>query len=181
MNNANTGPGPRGAHRPSEHISEENLRAEAVREPEHGTDRVRKRTRNANTNADEFYVNREEIPEGLDYNWKRFSVNGLEDPFYLARMREQGWEPVPPARHPNWVPPGYNAPYILKGGQILMDRPMELTLEARAEDRAAAIQQIVVAEQKLGRTPKGEMTRDYEGARPKIIKEVGRMVPMGEE
>lgn len=169
------------ASRPAEHISAEDLRAGAQREPEHEAPRVRRRLRSSDTLVDEFYIPIEEIPDHLTYEWKRWSVNGAQDPFYIARLREQGFDPVPPSRHPNWLPPGYNEPYIIKGGQILMDRPKELTEEARAEDRARARTQITVAEQKLGRTPKGTMTRDYDGARPSVQKEYGRMVPTVEE
>lgn len=171
-------PRTRTAARPAEHVSTENLRTDAQHEPAHTGERKRTRLRNANTNVDEFYIPLEEIPDGLTYEWKRFSVNGQEDPFYIARMREQGWEPVKPELHPNWLPPGYNADHIIKGGQILMERPKELTEEARQEDREKATQQVTVAEQKLGKTPKDTMTRDHEGARPKIVKEIGRMVPM---
>lgn len=169
------------AKRPAEHVSMENQRAEAQRDPEHHHGRTRMRKRSAFDVVDEFTIPREEIPADLDYNWKRFTVGGQEDPYYIARMREQGWEPVPPERHPNWLPPGYNAQYIIKGGQILMDRPKELTEEARAEDREMARRQVIVAEQKLGRTPKGEMTRDHEEVRPKIVKEYGRMIPQAIE
>jgi hypothetical protein len=177
-------PQPRGAPsapRPSEHIRTEDLRAESAREPEHDSDRVRRRLHKADSNADEFYVNRAEIPDGLEYEWKRVTVLGEENPFYLAKMRDQGWEPVLPSRHPNWLPKGYNSPTITKGGQILMDRPSELSEEARRETIAAARQQVITAEQKLGRTPKDTMTRDFEGVRPAVVKEVGRMIPTGED
>lgn len=182
MNQPNVeGPRRRTAVRQQEHVSTVDLREDAQREPEHVNGRTRRRKRNAYAVVDEFYIPIEEIPEGLTYEWKRWSVHGQEDPYYIAQMREQGWEPVPPSRHPNWLPPGYNASTIIKGGQILMDRPRELSEEAREEDRQAARHQIVVAEQKLGKTPKDTLTRDFEGVRPRVLKEVGRMVPTGEE
>jgi hypothetical protein len=168
------------AARPAEHISTADLREDALREPEHAPARVRTRKKNIAV-EDEFYIPTEEIPDGLDYNWKRFSVNGQEDPYYLARMRSQGWEPVPPSRHPTWVPPGYNAPHIIKGGQILMDRPMELSNEAKAENEQLARRQVREAEQRLGKTPKDTMTRDFPGVEPKITKEIGRMIPIAIE
>jgi hypothetical protein len=162
------------AKRPNEHVSAADQRATAQHETEHDAPRTRRHR--GQVFQDEFAIPIEEIPSHLTYEWKKFSVYGQEDPFYLARMREQGFEPVPPSRHPTWLPPGYNAPHIIKGGQILMDRPKELTEEAIRERNTAARQQIVEAEQKLGKTPKDTMTRDHEGARPKIVKEVGRMV-----
>ena len=108
-------------------------------------------------------------------------MNGLEDPFYIASMREQGWEPVDPRRHPTWVPPGYDKPHIIKGGQILMERPIELTNEARAEAKMLATKQIVEAEQRLGMTPKDTLTRDHAGAKPRVVKEMMRPVAIEEE
>lgn len=148
----------------------------AAHADEHEVPRARTRRRKSTVNEDQYYVPTEEIPEGLSYEWKRWSVTGQHDPFYIASMREQGWEPVPPKRHPNWVPPGYNEPHIIKGGMILMDRPMELTLEAKREVRQLSKRQVVEAEQRLGMTPRGEMTRDFEGARPKVVKEMMRPI-----
>jgi hypothetical protein len=145
-----------------------------VREDDHVVDhdapRLRTRRRKSTVNEDMFYVPVDEIPEGLSYEWKRWTVTGQHDPFYIASMREQGWEPVPPKRHPHWVPPGYNEPHIIKNGMILMDRPLELTEEARRELRQLSRRQIKEAEQRLGKTGDGEMTRDYDGVRPKVEK-----------
>jgi hypothetical protein len=125
---------------------------------------------------DQFYLPVEEIPEDVVYEWKRFSTMGQEDPFYIAQMREQGWEPVDPKRHPNWLPPGYQGPTIIKGGLILMERPIELQREARAEEKALASRQVREAEARLGVTPKGELTRNFPGVEPKISKDWVRPV-----
>ena len=101
---------------------------------------------------------------------------GVDSSVALLLLKQQGWEPVDPKKHPNWVPPGYSQPNIIKGGQILMERPMELTKQARAEENQLARRQIREAEQRLGLTPKDTMTRSVPGAEPKITKEVGRMV-----
>lgn len=148
---------------------------------DHEPPRKRTRRRRATVNDDPYFIPLEEIPEGLSYEWKRYSVMGQVDPFYIAQQREQGWEPVPSKRHPNWVPPGYKEPHIIKGGMILMDRPMELTLEAKKELRQLSKQQVREAEQRLGMTPKGELTRDYEGARPQIVKEYMRPMTVSED
>jgi hypothetical protein len=121
---------------------------------------------------DPFYIPLDEIPEGLSYEWKRFSVAGQEDPFYLAQMRAQGWEPVDPKMHPNWVPPDYTAPNIIKGGQILMERPIELTNEARAELDALANQQMREVRARVGKSEPGELER----VKPRIENEWNRMV-----
>jgi hypothetical protein len=159
-----------------EHSAMQAQEHRTIREPEREAPRKRSR-RSFMEQRSEFDIPVKEIPEGSSYEWKRFSVNGQEDPFYLASMRSQGWEPVDPKRHPDWVPPGYDRPTIIKGGMILMERPIELTQEARTEARQLARQQVRVAEQRLGLTARGEMDR----TKPTLVKEVGRMVPSVEE
>lgn len=150
-------------------------RRESQHEASHGEPR-RVRRRKATAVEDIFYIPVEEIPEGSSYEWKRWTVVGQEDPFYIAQMREQGWEPVNPKRHPNWLPPGYSQPYIIKGGMILMERPIELTEEARAEQKVLARQQVREAEARLGRTP----GNTHQRLAPKITKEIMRQVAVEE-
>ena len=164
------------ADRPPQHSTMSEVR-EPERDPVHVEAR-RTRQRRSTVNDDQFYIPVEEIPEGSSYEWKRYSVNGMEDPFYIAQLRQQGWEPVDPKRHPNWVPPGYDKPNIIKGGQILMERPIELTREAQAEQRQLAKTQIREAEQRLGMTPKDTLTRQHTGVEPKVVKEYVRPVPI---
>jgi hypothetical protein len=152
--------------------------------PTHEAPRVRTRSRNAATDPnDEFYVNLAAVGPDTDVNWKRFSNVGEEYPYYIARMREQGWEPVNPQDHPDWVPvpPGYDKANIIKGGLILMERPMALTNEARAEDKQRAKQQVIEAEQRLGMTPNATLTRDHEGVKPRIQKEMMRPIAIQED
>lgn len=156
----------------------------AAREPQHEDDheapRVRTRRKKSAINEDIFYIPLEDIPEGSSYEWKRWSVHGLEDPFYIAQLRGQGWEPVDPKRHPNWLPPGYKETHIIKGGQILMERPQELTNEARSESRVLAKRQVKEAEQRLGMAPKDTGTRSLAEVAPRVVKEIGRMVSVEE-
>jgi hypothetical protein len=55
---------------------------------------------------------------------------------------------------------------------ILMERPVELTLEAQREITILNDRRIREAEQKAGRTPNGELSRE----RPVISKEMMRPV-----
>jgi len=166
---------PLAASRGTQHVAEHKATGpEPQHDPVHQhVQRIRRR-RGGGGQDNPFELPMDQIPEGSSYEWKRWSNVGAQDPFYIASMRDQGWEPVDPKRHPNWVPPGYNDPYILKGGMILMERPMELTEEAKAEARAAAQAQISFQEQRLGITPKDTLSRDL--VKPKIVKEIGRMV-----
>lgn len=162
---------PATADRKPEHVAD--------RTTEHAPQRARVRTRNSSINhEDPYYVDLSKVPPDVSVEWKRLSNVGEENPFYIARMREQGWEPVNPQEHPDWVPvpPDYDKNVIIKGGQILMERPKALTDEARAENKVAAKQQVREAEQRLGMTQPGEMTRDHEGARPRVVKEMMRPI-----
>jgi hypothetical protein len=168
--------------RPEQRVSEHTPAAEQridEHEPDHINPRVRTRTRNSSiSHEDPYYVDLSKVPPDVDVNWKRFSNVGEEYPFYIARMREQGWEPVNPQENPDWVPvpPGYDKTNIIKGGLILMERPMRLSDEAKAENKIAAKQQVREAEQRLGLTPADTMTRDHEGAKPRIVKEMMRPI-----
>lgn len=170
------------ARRNAERIPEHSAQAgpdhrEAERDTTHTKARTRTRSRSRSADVDNpFYIPMEEIPEGSSYEWKRYSCVGQENPFYIAQMRRQGWEPVDPKRHPGWLPPGYDRPEIIKEGCILMERPIELTLEAQAEQRMLAKQQVREAEGRLGMAPKDTLGR----VQPTLVKEWGRSVPIEE-
>lgn len=159
---------------PKAEIPRVKLRATAEVAPE--APRKRTRRRKATVDEDMFFVPVEEIPDGLVYEWKRWTNVGQEDAYYYAKQLEQGWEPVPPTRHPTWVPPGYKEPFIMKGGQILMDRPKELHDEAQRELRQLSRRMVVEAEQRLGRSGAGEAERVAN-----LKKEYMRPVPMTAE
>lgn len=103
-----------------------------------GMELTRKRTQN----SDIYYIPQEIIPEGFDYQWNPVEVLGkpfsaMEAGASLA-MAENGWRPVPSDRHPGrFMPEGYEGP-VIRDGLRLDERPMVLTLEARAEEAAKA-------------------------------------------
>jgi hypothetical protein len=151
----------------------------ADREPVHEGAHVperRRRRRSSLVSEDKFFIPPGEIPDGSSYEWKRETVLGREDPFYIASMREQGWEPVDPKMHPNWLPPGYTGNAIRREGMILMERPIELTQEAQAEQRTLARKQVREAEQRLGKTPDGTMTREHPDVVPRVDKQWVRSI-----
>lgn len=164
--------------RPPQHIDVADSRPD-IHPPIHERKRTRKRQHSALDRDDPFYVNLEAVPSDISVEWKRWSNVGEENPFYIAHLREQGWEPVNPKEHPDWVPvpPDYKDNVIIKSGLILMERPRELTEEARREMRQLSRRQIIEAEQRLGMTQKGELARQA----PQVVKEIGRMVQTVEE
>lgn len=120
--------------------------------------------------TDEFYIDPSIIPDGWTYEWKRHTVWNQEDPTYQVSLAHKGWEPVPASRHPELMPKGTTANVIMRKGQILMERPEELTIEARQLERRAALLQVRQKEQQLTQAPDGTMTRDHALAKPRINK-----------
>ena len=133
---------------------------ETAHEAAHKAPRTRQRMRGGSTADDPFHIPEGIIPPDQSWEWKKFSVHGMEDPFYLNEMRHQGWEPVDPRLYPEIVPPGYTMPNIIRQGLILMERPLSLTKEAIAERELMARQQVNEAEERLGRTPRELSSKD---------------------
>jgi len=87
-------------------------------------------------NGDKFDVPLEWIPDGWTYQWIAESVlgQGLNNQGFF----NNGWERVPALRHDGiYMETGHKGPIIVDG-QMLCERRVELTLEARAEEVAAA-------------------------------------------
>lgn len=129
-------------------------------EPIHEPVRKRERKRKGTIAIDKFAVG--EAPEGMTYEWKRISVYGASDPSYEVLMRDQGWEPVDASRHPEMVSGNARGP-IVRDGLMLMERPVELTEEARAEERQSARVAVAHKEQQLGHAGPQEFGRDNKG------------------
>ncbi len=108
---------------------------------------------------DKFFVDKADQPDGWEYEWKMRTVLGKEDPAYQVRLARSGWEPVPASRHPHYMPVGWQGQTIERDGMILMERPKEISDEARARDRRAAALQMRSKEEQLNHTPEGTMSR----------------------
>lgn len=100
-----------------------------------------------------LYIPREMIPDGTDLQWVALEINGQPFPQERVQYEQNGWRAV----HANqfdgrfdgrFMPRGYQGEIVV-GGQVLMERPLELTLEARAEERRAALTARGVQEQRL--------------------------------
>ena len=120
--------------------------------------------------SDEFYIDPEVIPDGWDYQWKRHTIYGQEDPAYQVALARGGWTPVPTSRHPDMMPHDTSAAYITRKGQILMECPKEIIDERRAADLKKARMQVRAKESQIAGTPDGTMTRDDSRVRPQIKK-----------
>lgn len=106
------------------------------------------RKRRSNTNP--FHIDARIIPDGWDYQWVTHSVYNMPDTGHQVMMAENGWTPVPAERHAGmFMPADYKGP-IIRDGLMLMERPIELTLEARAEDKEKANAQKFGARRQFG-------------------------------
>ena len=90
--------------------------------------------------ADPFDSPADLIPPGWDYQWNVVTVTGNSDVCLDQGMGmyENGWRAVPAERHPGRFVARGTKGEIIRGGQRLEERPMQLTLDAKAEDQRNA-------------------------------------------
>lgn len=103
------------------------------------------------TGSNRFDLDQTLVPQGMTYEWKRKTMFGQEDTENLITLEHNGWEPVPADRHPELM--GRRAiagQEICRGGLMLMERPEEITDEAREIDTFAARHQVASQVQRLG-------------------------------
>lgn len=113
---------------------------------------------------DKYYIDRRTIPDGWDYEWKTKAVFGEERPAYQVQLERMGWTPVPAERHPSYMPDGGKYSTIERDGMILMERPLELTQEARQIELKKARQQVRHKEAQLNSAPGADhFGRDNKG------------------
>lgn len=86
--------------------------------------------------GDIFAIPPELIPPGWSYQWAAISVVGNTEILLDQNlmMAENGWRPVPSSRYPGRFMPAGHTGNIVRGGQMLMERPMSLTKDALNED-----------------------------------------------
>jgi hypothetical protein len=131
---------------------------------------------------DDFYINQSDIPDGWSYEWKRKSVWGQEDPSYQVQLARMGWEPVPADRHPSYMPDKGNYTTIERKGMVLMERPKELTDEARAIELKKARNQVRQKEAQLNVAPDaGQFDRDNKGSPLVKVKKSYEAIPIPNE
>lgn len=109
-------------------------------------------TRKRPITTDMFHIPPEIIPDGWDYQWNLVTVLGQPQTAAMLAMAENGWRPVPAGRHVGmFMPANYSEKGdILRDGLRLEERPMALTLEARAEERMKANRLVSDQQEQLG-------------------------------
>lgn len=113
------------------------------------------------TAENRFDIPLDEIPPGMSYEWKVKTVNGKEAREAMINWRLNGWTPVPAGRHPGFTGESTDSQAeIERGGQILCERPIELTRESKAMDRDRARDQVKAQMDRLaGRARETQSTR----------------------
>lgn len=143
---------------------ENNAALQQTIQPQRNRSEQRTSTRRRKEGRDDpFYIDPSLVPDGMTYEWKRESVYGQEDEDNMVNVQEYGgWTNVPASRpgHGRLGQKKYrDGGRIGKGGLVLMERPKELTEEAREEDYTQATGQVQTQMQRLSLTPKGTMER----------------------
>jgi hypothetical protein len=101
-------------------------------------------TRRVVNTGDKFQVDANDIPDGMSYQWIAVTVDGMEQRNSMAQFEMNGWRPVPMSRYPGRYGPqkakngAINHEPIIIEGLMLVERPIELTIEAREEEIGAA-------------------------------------------
>lgn len=113
--------------------------------------------------SDEYYIELGIIPDGWSYEWKVRTVLGAEDPAHQVALARKGWEIVPASRHPELMPMGYKGVEITRKGMVLMERPLEITEEARKVEYRKARMQMRDKEAQLTQAKGGEFDRTNKG------------------
>ena len=158
-------------------MREEDPRARAARRAAE----IRNHLGEMDEGTDEFYVPPGEIPEGWTYEWKRKSVLGQEDAAHQVALARKGWEPVPASRHPSFMPDSGGFNTIERKGMILMERPAEVTAEARQIELRRARAQVRHKEEQLNSAPQGQFDRNNKDSSLVKVKKSYESMPIPEK
>lgn len=116
--------------------------------------------RRVRSNADRYNVDGL-APDGWVYQWNPVTVLGDPNLCDQAALQRAGWTPVPAERHDGVLLPAGTKGEVVIGGLRLDERPIELELEARAEERFAAQNEVYRSKQQFGFAAKAP---GFEGA-----------------
>ena len=113
---------------------------------------------------DSLYVPKGIIPDGMDVNWKRFSVYGKEDKQHSAELKRKGWRPVPADMDgfkeyfQAFVDEAHGI--IENAGCVLMIRPKKYSDQAKNEQVKRAKDSVNQKMEEMGMTTNKAMPRN---------------------
>ncbi len=156
-------------------VRPEPVRAEEVRPK-------RERTRKG-TGTDRLHIPQHLIPDGVDLQWVTDTILGQPATQTRIGFEVNGWQPVTPdmfgGRYDGmFMPKGFKGE-INVDGLVLMERPMELTLEARAEERKAARSAINTHESKIRAGQVDGVTLDTSHPQARAVTKIDREILSG--
>lgn len=123
----------------------------------------------AETGVNQFYIPPHLPPPGWSWEWKEETVIGEVRHGEAARQAQVGWEPVMADSYPGIFMPEYDdkgqpvkGP-VRRGGLMLKERPMALTLEAMHEEKRKADEKIGAARHQYSRLDtRGTTTAEFD-------------------
>lgn len=154
------------------------VRAEVAREPIRETPARKQRLRKGIANVSPTHIPREMIPDDIDFQWVTDSIHGMPELQGRQSFEINGWEPVTPdmwgSRFDGMFMPKGHKGEINVLGSVLMWRPMELTLEAREEERGQAVAARIAIESKLRNGQLDGVSFDTQHPTVRAVTSVGR-------
>ena len=83
------------------------------------------------TEGNKYFFDKNNQPDDMTYEFKRFSVAGQEDRPYQMELKRKGWSFVPAERHPECGTEDPEGKNIMIGGLVLMERNVAYTNKSR--------------------------------------------------
>lgn len=140
----------------------------------------------AETGVNEFYIPPHLPPQGWSWEWKEETVLGEVRQGYAAKLALVGWEPVMYESYPGTFGPEFDdqgkprkGP-VRRGGLMLMERAMTLTMEAVIEEKRKADQKMGDANRQYSRVDtRGSTTAEFDltAQRTSYIKQTVEAAP----
>lgn len=113
-------------------------------------------------------------PPGMSYQWVAVTIMGQQDTRVAPRMFQYHWTPVPAKRHPELFGATAGDEAGIIDGLMLCERPTYLNDESRAEEQAAARQQMGDESRRAGKlAPASGDPQDAQLRRPRMQRDYG--------
>lgn len=123
--------------------------------------------------SDKFDVPLHFIPDGWTYQWLSQETVGKTN--NNSHFFANGWEPVPAKRHDGvFTQKGYEG-HIVVDGMILVERPVQLTIEARLEEIKAAKSLLKTQNEQFQPKLPGARSSRYRGTEMRIKRDLEEM------